>query len=284
MNNKISTVTVYTSENPLRNPLKLLWDMFECLYSSRELAFRLTTRDISAKYRQSLLGYFWAFIPPIATGLIFIFLNKAGVINVNVPTNVPYPVYVFSGTILWLLFTDSINAPLRVVQSNKSMLSKINFPREALLVAGFLQVLFDYAIRLTILASIMIIFKTTFNPIFLVFPIASLALCLLGYVLGIMLIPLGILYSDIASALPTFTQLWFFVTPVVYTIPNSGLLSMLFRFNPVTPILCGVREIITNGFILNPIPFFLITFISLIGLLFVWVVYRVSLPILIERM
>jgi lipopolysaccharide transport system permease protein len=87
-------------------------------------------RDISAQYRQSLLGILWAFLPPLITAVIFITLNSRKVINVE-ETSIPYPVFAIFGTVLWHFFVYSLNAPLRVVTASKSLLTKINFPREA---------------------------------------------------------------------------------------------------------------------------------------------------------
>jgi lipopolysaccharide transport system permease protein len=99
--------------------------------ASLELAWRLMVRDIKARYRQSLLGASWAFLPPIATALLFILLNREGLIKAS-STDLPYPVFVIIGTVLWQLFTDSLNSPPNLVTANKPMLAKVNFPREGL--------------------------------------------------------------------------------------------------------------------------------------------------------
>jgi lipopolysaccharide transport system permease protein len=99
--------------------------------ASRELAWRLMVRDIKARSRQSLLEASWAFLPPIVTALLFILLNREGLIKAS-STDLPYPVFVIIGTVLWQLFTDSLNSPLNLVIANKPMLAKVNFPREGL--------------------------------------------------------------------------------------------------------------------------------------------------------
>lgn len=124
------TVVVYTNEYGLRSAKKMAKDMWHDLKASRELAWRLMVRDISAQYRQSLLGILWAFLPPLITAVIFITLNSRKIINVE-ETSIPYPVFAIFGTVLWQIFVYSLNAPLRVVTASKSLLTKINFPREA---------------------------------------------------------------------------------------------------------------------------------------------------------
>ena len=139
-------LVVYTPESQMRSPGRLVRSMWQDLKASRELAWRLFVRDISALYRQSLLGVFWAFLPPIVMGLAFIILQSKKVVNFG-ETDIPYPVFVLVGTTLWQVFTESLNAPLKSVTTAKPMLAKINFPREALIVSAFYQVLFNLLIK-----------------------------------------------------------------------------------------------------------------------------------------
>lgn len=277
--------TVYTSESPIKKPYKLFKEICNSSWNSRGLAWSLLKRDIAVKYRQTILGIFWAFVPPVITGLLFIMLNKANIININFINYMPYPVFVFCGTVLWSLFTDSFNAPLKIVESNKSMLVKINFHREALIITAFGQVWLDFAIRLCILFVIILAYQIPLNILGgFFFILATIVLSLLGFTLGILIIPLGILYKDISSGLPTLLSLWFFITPIVYPIPSSGHLRKLFQFNPVSPILNGARDLLILGNISDYLPFIIISFFTFIGIFIVLIIYKVTLPILIERM
>ena len=94
-----------------RNIPKLIGQSLRDLNASRFLAFQLAKRDITAQYRQSYLGVLWAFIPPIATALVWMFLNSSGTVTLD-DSGIPYPVYVFSGTLLWSIITESISSPI----------------------------------------------------------------------------------------------------------------------------------------------------------------------------
>jgi lipopolysaccharide transport system permease protein len=274
---------IYTPESQMRTPGKLLRSMFSDLKASRELGWRLFVRDVSARYRQSLLGIFWAFLPPIATGLVFIILQSKRILNLG-ETDIPYPLFVLTGTILWQVFVESLNAPLRSVMTAKPMLAKINFPREALLLSAFYQTVFNFLIKCLVLVGIFIIFKVHVTWGLLFAPLALLMLILLGMALGLLLTPIGTLYTDISSGLMVFTQFWFFVTPVVYPPPQSFPYSLISTLNPVSPILIGARNLITKGYINNIQPFFIISCLTIMVLLIAWMIYRVTLPIIIERM
>jgi lipopolysaccharide transport system permease protein len=114
--------------------------------------------------------------------------------------------------------------------------------------------------------------------------LAILDLILLGTMFGLLITPLGVLYTDIAQGLTIVTGLWFFLTPVVYPPPTSFPFSLLTILNPVSPILVGARDLATQGALHNPLPFFVVTAIMLLVLIATWVVYRLAIPILVERM
>ena len=278
-----TAVTVYTPESQLRSPRRLVRAMWRDLLASRELAWRLMVRDISARYRQAVFGILWAFLPPIATAAVFVVLNRAAIINVGA-TDIPYPAFVMFGTVLWQLFVDSLNAPLKAVTANKSILAKVNLPREALILSAVGQVGFDFGIRLLILAAVFVLFRVPLTWGLLLAPFAVLMLMLLGIMIGLLLTPVGALYADVSAALSVITSFWFYVTPVVYPPPEQGILSVLISLNPVSPLLVGARDLATRGTLSDAGPFAIVSGLTLLGLLVMWVLYRVSLPILIERM
>ncbi len=255
--------------------------MWRDLIDSRELAWRLTIRDISAQYRQSLMGILWAFFPPIATALIFIVLNNRKIINIG-ETDIPYPAFAMFGTVLWQIFIESLNSPLKVVTKSKKMISKINFPREALILSAFEQTLFSLFIKLLILIAVFIFFQIPITWYTLLCLPAILILMLLGLTFGLLLTPAGILYTDITQGLTIITGLWFFITPVVYPPPTSFPFSLLTIINPVGPILTGARDLACKGVLNNPIPFFIITFLMFVFLIIAWIIYNSPFQFLLK--
>lgn len=273
---------IYNADSVLKHPVKLFKSMFKNLCLSGDLAYRLTIRDISARYRQSVLGYAWAILPPILTTSIFLLLNKTSIINVTLP-HMPYPIYLFVGVILWQLFTESINAPLRIINQNKSMLTRLSFPHEALLLTGILQVLYDFCIKLIILAIVFIYYNVSVSWGLSALPLIIAIIVLFGTVLGVILVPVGILYEDITTALPLITGLWFFITPVAYPVPSGGALSSIMYWNPVSHLITGGRDWLVTGSLTNPKEFIFIFSLSIVLLLIGWIIYRVALSVLLER-
>jgi len=272
----------YTPDSQLRHPLRLLRSMWGDLTTSRELAWRIFVRNISAMYRQTMLGYVWVFLPPVFTTLTFVFLNSQKIFSVA-KTDIPYPAYVMIGTLLWQGFVDAMNSPLRVVNQSKSFLAKINFPREALILAGVGEVLFNFSIRLVLLIAVFVFYKISLPPVVFLAPFGIISLMALGLMFGVLLVPLGVLYQDIEKGLPLITAMWMLLTPVVYPPPSSWPASLLSSINPVSPLLVTTREMLTNGSF-SQMTGFIIVVSSTFVLLFVgWLLYRLALPHLIER-
>jgi lipopolysaccharide transport system permease protein len=267
----------------MSSPGLLVRAMFRDVFASRELSWRLFVRDVSAQYRQSIFGVLWAFIPPIMTSIIFIVLQSRRVVDFG-ETDIPYPVYVLIGTILWQLFTESLNAPLKSVTAARSLLVKINFPREALIISAVYLVLFNLGIKLIVIAVIFLIFSIPLTWGLLLAPVAIFMLLLLGICLGLLLTPIGMLYTDVATSLPIIISLAFFVTPVVYTPPQSFPFSLIATLNPVSPLLIAARDLLTRGVIENLWPFVIVSVLTILFTFVAWVIYRVALPIIIERM
>lgn len=273
---------IYTPDPKILHPKDLLREMWRNLRTSRELAWRLTVRDISVQYRQAFFGIMWAFLPPIATGLIFIILNSRKVINMG-QTEIPYPVFVMFGTVLWQVFVDSLNAPLKLFTSYKLMLAKMGLSHEAIVLSAIGQTLFNFGIRIIILAAVFVIFKVpvSWGLLFSLVPI--LLLILLGITLGLLLVPIGLLYTDISRGISVITGLWFFITPVVYPVPKMWPFSLLGVVNPVSPLLTAARDFATKGAIENTGPFLVVSVLSLCMLFAGWVLVHLAMPIVIER-
>jgi lipopolysaccharide transport system permease protein len=276
-------VNVYSPESSLRHPRRFLREMFRDLGASRELAWRLFVRDTSAQYRQSMLGYVWAFLPPLVASVPFIFLNSQGVVNIE-GTPIPYPAYAMIGTIIWQVFADALNSPLKTVIAAKAMLVRINLPREAILLSGLGQVIFSFLIRLVLLILVFTWFKIMPPVTVLLFPIGVIALILVGFTLGLAVTPLGLLYNDVQQIIPIATIFLMLLTPVVYPPPQTGLAAMVARWNPLSPLIVVTRDWMTTGDATQIAAFAFITTVAIVLLFAGWIMYRVALPHIIARL
>jgi homopolymeric O-antigen transport system permease protein len=281
---KMDQIRVYTSEPSIRKPGVLIGEMWRDLIRSRELAWRLAVRDISSMYRQSILGMLWALIVPLANTLTWIFLRSTGIVSMG-ETPIPYAVYVFTGTMLWAIFMESMQAPLQKALAGKAILGKINFPREALILSGIYQVGFNACIKIFLMLIGMIALGYySINWRILLFPIGIISMITAGTSVGLLLTPMGMLYTDIGKGLSIAMQFLMYATPVVFPMPKEGWIKVFISYNPITPLLMTARDWLTGspanfiyGFVWVNLAFITILF-------FAWIIYRAAMPILIERM
>ncbi len=273
---------IYQKENNFKIGT-LLKASLQDMYSSRFLAKQLAVRDIKAQYRQSYLGILWAFITPLATAMVWIVLQTTGTVRLS-DTGIPYPLYVFCGTLLWSILTEAITSPISNTNSARSILSKINFPKEALIISGIYKLLFNSAIKIILLIALVFVFGVGFNWSLLLFPIAILGVLLFGTTVGLFITPLGMLYTDISKIIGFTMQFLMYITPVVYAIPKDGIMKTLMEINPLTPLILTGRDLAV-GTPPEYLTYFLIVIACGIPLFFLALVfYRVSIPVLVERL
>lgn len=253
------------------------------MYSSRFLARQLAVRDIKAQYRQSYLGILWAFVNPITTAFVWIFLTSSGTIRLT-DTGIPYPVYAFTGTLLWSIMTESINSPINSTNGARSILSKINFPKEALIISGIYKLLFNSSIKIILLLLFIPFFGVGFHGSIIWFPFTIIAAVLFGTTLGLFLTPIGMLYKDIGRMISFGLKFLMYVTPVVYAVPKDGIMRVIMEWNPFTPFILIARDTVT-GMPSEHISYYLIILGCCVPLLFLGLVfYRISIPVIVERL
>jgi lipopolysaccharide transport system permease protein len=273
---------VYTSQSELKKPGKLLKNMFKDLFSSWELARSLLKRDINAKYRQSVLGFLWAFLPALFTSLTFTLASNSRTI-VFKETDIPYPAFIIFSMVIWQTFVEAINGPVQTISESKVMLAKINFKREALILSKFLEVWFNFFIKLILLVPVFIYFGIGVHWAVIFVPFALSVLILLGILIGLFLSPFSLLYRDVSYGLSIFVNFFLFITPVIFPKPETGDFAKIVNLNPVTHIIEAIRKLT-----LNPVGFdftsFYITSAVIVGLVFIaWLTFRLSMPYAIER-
>ncbi len=277
-------LTVYNSRSDIRSPGRLLGEIVSGFYEGRELSWRLFLRNLRGLYRQTLLGLFWAFLPPIANTAMWIFLKSTGAFRME-GTNVDAIVYILTGMILWEGFIDAFQMPMGVLNKNKNMLSRLNFPREALLAVGLGEVVFNLAIRLLLLIPAFWWFQVGLQSTLGLAPFAILGLVLFGMALGLLVMPVGTLYQDVGQFISMSLPFWMIITPIIYVPWTDYPGSLLNWVNPAAPLLILGRDLLLVGWdsphLIMGWVFLTVTIpLLLLGL----VVYRVSLPVLIERM
>lgn len=278
----VQQVRVYSPNMIVRSGWPVLREMIGEQIASRELTWRLFVRDLSAKYKQSMLGFLWAFLNPVATVAVFVLLSQSGVLDIG-RTHIPYPAYALLGVTIWQLFATGLTAGAGSIVAGGSIVIKINFPKECLVVSAVGQSLFEFLIRLVLLAIVFIWYQIVppWQTVFLPFVLLPLLALTLG--LSLLLSLLNVVIRDVEKSLGIVTTLLLFLTPVMYPVPSQGLLAQISRWNPLVPLIVGPRDLVITGQLPLSISFLLTSLFSFAFLMVAWWLFHLAEKRIAER-
>lgn len=282
------TVTVYTPDSPMRQPLHLLSEILSDLWRTRELIWILLVRDMKAQFRQSALGYLWLIVPPLVTALAWWLLHRSGMINLRTgQTGAPgVSSFIVVGTTLWGAFSAALVTPLDAMGEGKAVFTRLNVPIESFIISAVGRVCFNLVVSSAVLLILVLLLGVRPGLTLFVYPFAATAILVMGFSIGLLLVPLGALYTDVRRALTSMVGLLMFTVPVIFQVPEegSGLAAMVVRSNPLTPAFALGRDALLTGDLrwLGPTVFWLL--LSGVLSLVAMVILRIARPHLITRM
>ena len=218
------------------------------LWEYRELVGFLVWRDLTLRYRQTVLGAAWAILQPLATTIVFslVFGRLA-----RMPSDgVPYPLWSFAGLLPWMYFANGLTQASMSLVGSANLITKVYFPRLAIPLAATLAGLLDFAIGLVVLAASMALYGVVPGPAMLLLPLIVLLAVAAAVGVGLWLSALNVQYRDVRFAVPFLIQFWLFATPVVY--PSSLLPGAWRAVAGINP-MAGVVELFRWA-VLGPPP------------------------------
>ncbi len=218
------------------------------LWRYRELIYFLIWRDVKVRYKQTALGASWAILQPFITMVVFTLLF--GRLAKMPSDGIPYPLFVYTGLLPWGLFTKAIGDAGRSMVTNRSMITKVYFPRLSIPLASVLAGLVDFALAFLVLIGMMVVYnyvpaleyQVVITPAILTLPLFLLLALVTSLGVGLWLSALNVQYRDVNYILPFLTQFWLFITPIAYPasmIPEKW--QMLYSLNPMTGVVEGFR-------------------------------------------
>jgi len=216
------------------------------LWRWRELFVALMVRDISVRYKQTAIGVAWVVIQPLATVVIFSFLlGRIG----NVPTaGLPYPLFAFAAMVPWQVFSRAMLVGNVSLAGNRALITKAYFPRILLPAAAVFTGVVDFAFTFAILLGMMWWFGFVPGWRILLTPVLLLLTLLTSLGVALWFSALNALYRDVQVVLPFLTQVWLFLTPVLYpasVIPERW--RALYAMNPMVTVTESFRWAMLGG-------------------------------------
>jgi lipopolysaccharide transport system permease protein len=207
------------------------------IWRYRELVYFLARRDVSVRYKQSVIGVAWAVLQPVLLAVVFsVFLGLLA----KVPSdfNVPYPVFAVAGLVLWIFFANAMSRASESAVLSSNLISKVWFPRIVIPVAAALPPTMDYAIALVVVLLSMLVYGVTPSVGILLLPLTVPLVLATALGFGVWLAALNVRYRDIGVAVPFVLQVGLFVTPIIYPyslVPAN--VHGLYALNPMVGVL-----------------------------------------------
>lgn len=255
------------------------------LYRYRELLRNLVASELKARYKNSVLGFFWSLLNPLFMMLVFTVVF--GVLSPN-QTIEKYPLFLLCGLLPWNFFSDSILTSVNSVVGNANLIKKVYFPREVLPIASVLAQLVNFLLAFVLLFVALVIFRAQFSPWLWTLPLVILVQTCFAVGMALMLSTLNVFYRDTMIVMNVVMLAWFFLSPVFYAVtilPNSYTLwgmpiniqRLLYIFNPVASLINIYRDLLYWGY-RTDLDFFVRTVVTaLVVLVFgYWIFVRYS--------
>jgi ABC-type polysaccharide/polyol phosphate export permease len=238
----------------------------------RELLFRMTHRDLLLRYKQTVMGVAWAVFVPIINTLIFsvIFTRVA-----PIDTGVPYPLFAFSGLLVWNAFASSLRFSVTSLTSNSTLVTKVYFPREIFPLSAVLVTLIDACVGALVLIAMMVYYHIGVGPAILLLPIVLAVQLAFTCAIALVLAMANLFYRDVKYLFELVIMVWMFATSVVYPIEMvQGRLGVLLKLNPMVPIVDAFRAVVIRGTVPDLAAFGAVTVVSFLALFCAWVMFH----------
>jgi len=270
--------TLYSAQPALQRPLSFLCSMRDDVRVSLRMALPVLRTSLRARYRRSVLGYVWLLLPMIASTLACVYLQSRRFVTFA-PAGAPFAAYVLSGIALWQCFVDALNAPLHQLGQHRQIVLRSNVPHEAVMLAGLAEALLACAARFAVLVPVLVLLLDVPLQVGqLAVLLGVLQLALLGFAIGVLLAPLGMLYQDVARGITLLSAFGFVITPVIYRAGDNAFIAG----NPVAVFLGSARAALLGTAVTHPTA--LITSVTCVVLVVALVLYRLARPHITARL
>jgi len=210
------------------------------LLGYRELIKTLVGRDLQVRYKKSILGYAWTWLDPLMTMFVFILVFDI-ILSIKVKH---FPVYLLSGLIPWIFFSNSIGGSLNSISGNVGLIKRVYYPREIFPLTITLGNLVNMFLSLLVLIPIILMYRIEINSNILFLPISILFLFFITLGLTFFFSCLNVFFRDISYIVPFIIRLWFYLTPIFYVIEGripEHYLNIYMIINPLAVILSLFR-------------------------------------------
>jgi ABC-type polysaccharide/polyol phosphate export permease len=250
------------------------------LVEYRDLLLTMTRRDLLLRYKQTIMGFGWAILMPFTYMIVFsVIFTRV----VPLETEAPYPIFAYCGLLPWNFFASSLRFAVGTLVTNRTLVTKVYFPREILPFSVILVSLVDFGVGAIMLAALMIYFKITVTAAILFMPIVLIVQILFTAGVTLLLSMANLFFRDVKYLIEIVITLWMFATSVVYPVEGvGGQMGAILALNPMTPIIDAYRSVLLHGQLPAAGPFLYATVVSVVLLAVSWLAFHRTEPVFAE--
>ena len=216
------------------------------LFRYRALVQSLVARDLKARYRGSVLGFFWSFVNPLLMLLIYTFVFTAVIQRPQASSLDPFALFMFCGILPWTWFSSSLLEASNVLISGGNLIRKVLFPAEVLPIVTVFAGLAHFFLGLPILAAFFLYYGKPIDALDLAWFPAIVAIQLaLTLGLALLVSALTVHFRDLRDLLANVLTLWFFATPIIYSLSDAPpSMRRFLDLNPFTHLAVAYQEVL----------------------------------------
>ena len=216
------------------------------LFRYRALIQSLVARELKARYRGSVLGFFWSFVNPLLLLLVYTFVFTLVLPGVHPPELEPFALFMFCGILPWTWFSSSLLESSNVLIAGGNLIRKVLFPAEVLPIVTVLAGMVHFCLGLPILAAFLVYYRVPITPTDLLwFPVIVLIQLVLTTGLALLLSAVTVHFRDVRDLLSNLLTLWFFATPIIYALSQApARVRRFLNLNPFTHLAVAYQEIL----------------------------------------
>lgn len=211
------------------------------LWHYRELFLILAWRDVSVRYKQTMIGILWALLRPFLTMIVFTVVFGR-IAKLPSEGNAPYALMVFAALLPWTLFSNALSESSNSLITNANLIGKVYFPRLIIPTATVVTALIDFLISFVILVGMLLYYRFAPSWHILLTPFFVLLAVLASLGPGLWITALNVKYRDFRYIIPFLVQLGLYVSPVGFSsnvVPEKW--RLLYSLNPIVGVIDGFR-------------------------------------------
>ena len=212
----------------------------------RGLVASLVARELKARYRGSVLGFFWSFVNPLLLLLVYTFVFTVVLPGAHPTELEPFALFMFCGILPWTWFSSSLLESSTVLITSGNLIRKVLFPAEVLPIVTVLAGAVHFCLGLPILAGFLFYYRVPVTPTDLLwFPVVVLIQLVLTLGLALLLSALTVHFRDVRDLLSNLLTLWFFGTPIIYALSQvPPQVRQILNLNPMTHLVVSYQEVL----------------------------------------